>query len=128
MGLVQRRTSGGPMEEVSIISKGVNIEGKFVSQGNVRIDGIVNGDIFVSGNLTLGESSEVHGEVRAENLTLSGKVTGAVSVAEKVILEARSYLKGDLIARILVVEPGAFFDGKCTMADTENASAELVSE
>ncbi|MGE5432885.1 MAG: bactofilin family protein [Syntrophomonadaceae bacterium] len=127
MGLVQRKTTGGSIEEVSIISKGVNIEGKFVSQGNVRIDGIVNGDIFVTGNLTLGECSEVHGEVRAENLTLSGKVTGAVSVAEKVILEARSYLKGDLVARILVVEPGAFFDGKCSMAEAEGTSGELVS-
>lgn len=128
MGLVQRKTNGGSIEEVSIISKGVNLEGKFVSQGNVRIDGIVNGDIFVTGNLTLGESSEVHGEVRAENLTLSGKVTGSVTVSEKVILESRSYLKGDLVARILVVEPGAFFDGKCTMAEAESSSGELVSE
>jgi cytoskeletal protein CcmA (bactofilin family) len=128
VGFVQRKTTGGSIEEVSIISKGVNIEGKFVSQGNVRIDGIVNGDIFVSGNLTLGESSEVRGEVRAENLTLSGKVTGAVSVAEKLILESKSYLKGDLSARILVVEPGAFLEGKCTMSEAESVSGELVSE
>lgn len=128
MGLIQRRTAGGSIEEVSIISKGVNIEGTFVSQGNVRIDGMVNGDIFVTGNLTLGETSEVHGDVRAENLTLSGRVTGSVSVAEKLILESRSYLKGDLIARILVVEPGAFFAGKCTMDEAETASEELVSE
>ncbi|HEX2868947.1 MAG TPA: polymer-forming cytoskeletal protein [Ignavibacteriales bacterium] len=128
MGLIQRRTSGGSIEEVSIISKGVNIEGTFVSQGSVRIDGTVNGDIFVTGNLTLGETSEVHGDVRAENLTLSGRVTGSVSVAEKLVLEAKSYLKGDLVARILVVEPGAFFDGKCTMDETETTSEELVSE
>lgn len=128
MGIVQRKSANGSIEEVSIISKGVNIEGKFVSQGNVRIDGIVNGDIFVSGNLTLGESSEVRGEIRAENLTLSGKVTGAVSVAEKLVLESRAYLKGDLVAKILVVEPGAFLDGKCTMDESESVSGELVSE
>jgi cytoskeletal protein CcmA (bactofilin family) len=128
VGLVQRKSTGASIEEVSIISKGVNLEGKFVSPGNVRIDGTVKGDIFVTGNLTLGESSEVNGEVRAENLTLSGKITGSVSVAEKVILEAKSYLKGDLVARILVVEPGAFFDGKCSMAEFESTTGELVSE
>ncbi|MGE5400869.1 MAG: bactofilin family protein [Ignavibacteriales bacterium] len=115
MSIVQKKNTSGSIEDVSIISRGVNIEGKLISQGNVRIDGIVNGDVSVSGNLTLGESAEIRGEVKAENITLSGKITGSVNAAEKLILESRSSLKGDLAARILVVEPGAFFDGKCTM-------------
>jgi cytoskeletal protein CcmA (bactofilin family) len=115
MAMIQKKLNGDNLEDVSIISKGVNIEGKLKSEGNVRIDGIIRGDVLVSGNLTLGETSEVTGEVKAENITLSGKVTGTVTANEKIVLEGKGVLKGDLIAKVLVVEPGALFDGKCTM-------------
>jgi cytoskeletal protein CcmA (bactofilin family) len=117
MAMIQKKINGDSMEDVSIISKGVNIEGKLKSEGNVRIDGIIRGDVLVQGNLTLGETSDVTGDIKAENITLSGKINGTVSANEKVVLEARAILKGDLIAKILVVEPGAHFDGKCTMTN-----------
>jgi cytoskeletal protein CcmA (bactofilin family) len=115
MAMIQKKSNGDTLEDVSIISKGVNIEGKLNSEGNVRIDGIIRGDVLVSGNLTLGETSEITGEVKAENITLSGKVIGTVTANEKIVLEGKGVLKGDLIAKVLVVEPGGLFDGKCTM-------------
>lgn len=122
--MLQRKSSNGSLDNVSIISKGVSIDGKFKSEGNVRIDGIVNGDVTVGGNLTLGETAEVNGEIKAENVTLSGKVFGQISAADKLILESKSILKGDLSAKILVIEPGAFFEGKCIMSANENDKAE----
>jgi cytoskeletal protein CcmA (bactofilin family) len=41
---------------------------------------------------------------------------GTVTAVEKIVLESKSVLKGDLIAKVLVVEPGAVFDGKCSMS------------
>ncbi|MGE5682129.1 MAG: bactofilin family protein [Bacillota bacterium] len=117
--MLQKKSSNGSLEDVSIISKGVNIEGKFKSEGSVRIDGIVNGDVFVEGNLTLGETAEIKGEVKAENITLSGKIFGQVSATDKLVMESKSILKGDLSAKILVIEPGAFFEGKCLMSPAE---------
>ena len=102
--------------DVSILSSGVKIEGKLYSEGNMRIDGKVIGDVTVNGNLTLGESAEVKGEVRAKNITLSGKVDGLVEVNEKLILESQSVLEGDLTAKILVIEEGAKFEGKSNMS------------
>lgn len=107
---------GGSFEDVSIISKGVIIEGKIKSEGNIRIDGVVTGDLDVQGNLTLGETAEINGEVKAENITLSGRIVGFVTAQEKLVLESKSVLKGDVTSKILVIEPGARFDGKCTMS------------
>lgn len=101
--------------DVSILSSGVKIEGKIYSEGNMRIDGKVIGDVTVNGNLTLGESSEVKGDVRAMNVTLTGNIQGSVEANEKVILEANSRLEGELTAKILVIEEGAKFDGKSNM-------------
>ncbi len=104
-----------PVGEVSILSAGVKVEGRIYSDGNLRLDGTLNGDIVVNGNLTLGEASEVTGEIKAKNVTLSGKVEGTVFAHEKVILESGSILKGELSAKTLVVEEGALFDGKSQM-------------
>jgi cytoskeletal protein CcmA (bactofilin family) len=105
-------------EEVSILSAGVKIEGTFKSDGNVRIDGSIYGDVFVNGNLTLGETSKVHGQVNAQNITICGTVEGSLKASEKIVLESKSRLKGDLIAKLLTVEEGAKFDGKSSMTAT----------
>ncbi len=106
-------------DEVTIISAGVSIEGKLNSNGNVRIDGEVKGDINASGNVTIGENGEVNGEIRASVVTIGGKVTGAIHSKEKLVLESKALLKGDLVTKILVVEAGAKFEGNSSMGGAE---------
>ena len=105
-------------DEVTIISSGVVIDGKVSSNGNVRIDGIVKGDLKADGNVTVGESGEINGEINAEVVTVGGKVTGTVLGKEKIVLESRGDVNGDIFTKILVVEEGAKFDGKSKMGGT----------
>lgn len=105
-------------DEVTIISSGVVIEGKLSSKGNVRVDGNVKGDVNVNGNVTIGESGDINGQVNADVITVGGKVVGKLNAKEKVVLEGKATLKGDLIAKILVVEAGAKFDGNSKMDET----------
>jgi cytoskeletal protein CcmA (bactofilin family) len=102
-------------EDVSIISSGVKIDGNLFSEGNVRIDGSVTGNISVNGNLTIGDVSVINGEVKAKNITMSGKVLGKVNSQEKLKLEPKAYLKGDLITKYLIIEEGAHFEGFSNM-------------
>lgn len=111
--MAHRRDSDA--EEVSIISKGVKIDGNLYSDGNVRIDGSVNGNVTINGNLTIGETCEIDGETQAKNITMNGKVTGKMVTQEKLKLESKAYLKGDLITKYLIIEEGAFFEGSSHM-------------
>lgn len=101
--------------DVSILSAGVKIEGKFISEGNVRIDGQILGDVSINGNLTLGETCMIKGNISAKNITISGIVEGIVTSEEKLILESHSKLIGDLSTKILVIQEGAVFIGKSSM-------------
>lgn len=103
------------MEEVTIISPGVVIEGKLSSNGNVRVDGTIKGNVEVQGNLTVGEKGFISGDLNAEIITIGGKVEGIVRSKEKLVLETKSNLKGDIFTKVLVVEAGAFFEGKSNM-------------
>lgn len=105
---------------VTIISQGVKVEGKIIAEGDIRIDGEVDGDISANGNITIGEHGIINGEISAEVISLGGKVYGTISAKEKLVLESRSILKGDLITKILVIEAGAKFDGSSQMTSKEN--------
>jgi cytoskeletal protein CcmA (bactofilin family) len=113
---LKTKSNGSSMEEVTIISNGVVIEGKVTSNGNVRVDGIVKGDITAQGNLAVGEQGSIQGQLTGETVSIGGKVDGTVNAKEKLVLESKAILKGDLITKILVVEAGAIFEGKSSMS------------
>src|SRR5476651_2554422 len=72
----------------SIISADLVVTGTLVSNGDIQIDGIVEGDVRSVG-LVIGEKAEIHGEIFAEDVTVRGKVMGRIR-AKKVLLAATS--------------------------------------
>lgn len=118
---MKTKSNGSSMEEVTIISSGVVIEGKVSSNSNVRVDGTIKGDITAQGNLTVGEHGIIQGQLTGDVISIGGKVEGTVNAKEKLILESKSLLKGDLVTKILVVEAGAIFEGKSTMSGNQSS-------
>lgn len=113
---MKTKLNGSSMDEVTIISSGVVIEGKVTSNGNIRIDGTVKGDIITQGNLTVGEHGTIQGQLSGEIVSVGGKVEGTINAKEKLVLESKAVLKGDLLTKILVVEAGAVFEGRSSMS------------
>jgi cytoskeletal protein CcmA (bactofilin family) len=107
----------GEEGDITIISHGVKLEGKISSGGSIRVDGVIQGDINSQGNVTVGEQGEVNGQINATSVTVGGKVVGSVKAKEKIIMESKANLKGDIFTKILMVEAGANFDGKSNMGD-----------
>lgn len=105
--------------ELTIISTGVVLEGKMKCNGNIRVDGAIHGDIDAVGNITIGSSGKVKGEITAKDITIGGKVDGIVRAENKVVLEAKSMLRGELNTKILVIAEGAIFDGTSKMMSNE---------
>jgi cytoskeletal protein CcmA (bactofilin family) len=105
-------------DDITIISSGVKVDGTLSSNGSIRLDGIINGDVNCEGNVTVGEQGEVYGKVNGSSITIGGKVEGIINAKEKLMLESKANLKGDVFTRILVVEAGARFDGKSNMGDS----------
>jgi len=109
---------GSSKLEETIISRGVKIDGKITSSGNIRIDGEIQGDIFSKGNITIGEDAKVDGQINANVITVGGKVSGIIKAKDKMILNSKGYLNGDIFTKNLVIEEGAKFDGNCKTGDS----------
>jgi cytoskeletal protein CcmA (bactofilin family) len=116
---------GTRSDEATVISKGVKIEGKLSCSGNIRLDGEVQGDISSQGVVIIGEFGKVNGQINAENITIGGKVTGTVKAKDKVVLESKANLKGDITTKALMVEAGAVFNGNTKMGDSGNIGSPI---
>lgn len=103
----------------TIIGKGSIINGDLQVQGSVRIDGTVKGEVKCTDLLTVGPTGLVEGEINVKYMVLGGKVNGNVHGIEKVELQSKSVVEGDIKTKSLMVEAGAVFHGKCNMKEGE---------
>ena len=99
----------------SIISADMKINGSVQSDGEMQIDGTIDGDVQAA-SLTIGQSGKIIGEVRAETVVIRGRVEGAVR-AKKVELETGADVHGDIVHASLSIHGDANFEGQVKRAD-----------
>jgi cytoskeletal protein CcmA (bactofilin family) len=111
-----------PVKEMNIVSVGSVVEGKVKSQGSIRIDGKLVGDVAASESIAVGLTGEVEGNITAKNVTVGGKVKGTISAAEKIVFEGKSVVKADIRATRLIIDEGSMFDGKVSMTEKNSGN------
>lgn len=102
----------------NIIAKGTKIVGDFFSDGDIRVDGIIEGNIETSGKVVIGKEGEIIGKLKCSNAYFEGKLTGTLELTETLTLKSTAYIEGDVITQKLAVEPGATFNVSCVMKTT----------
>ena len=105
---------------INLIGVGTSITGDILSDGDIRIDGVLKGNIKIKGKVVIGETGSIHGEIDCKNSDVSGSIKGKIIVAELLSLKSTSSMEGDITANKLAIEPGAKFSGNCNMSS--NAS------
>ena len=99
----------------SIISADVRVLGNIDSAGEVQLDGELEGDVRAN-VLIVGEKAIVRGEIVCDNVTVRGRVEGAIR-AKSVTLASTAHIEGDILHSSLAVESGAHFEGNCRHSD-----------
>ena len=105
----------------SIISSNLTITGHMNTNGDVQIDGTIDGDVQ-SKQITLGESGVVNGAIVADLARISGTVNGSIT-ARVVELGRAAKITGDINHFSLAIEPGAFIQGQLTHVDEQKLKA-----
>jgi cytoskeletal protein CcmA (bactofilin family) len=95
---------------VSTIGEDLMISGDVTSTGELHIDGRVEGDVRCA-SLVLGDTSEIKGNVTAEEVMILGRLIGSVR-GRRVILQSTAHVEGDVLHKDLAMEQGAFFEGE----------------
>jgi len=103
----------------TVIGKDATITGTVEVTGAVRVDGCVKGKVISRESVVVGPTGTIEGDISAKTSVIAGQVTGNVTAEEKVELQAKALLNGDLRTKSLVIEQGAVFEGACRMKDGE---------
>lgn len=97
------------------LDRGSHLQGELAFETTFRIDGRFNGRVKSSGDLIVGESGEVEGEIEVGQIFVSGNVRGTVVAQKKVEITPTGKVYADLTTPSLVVGNGAQFEGRCVM-------------
>jgi cytoskeletal protein CcmA (bactofilin family) len=108
------------VKALNTIAQDTKIKGNIESNGDIRIDGILEGDLDCKGRVVVGPESRVSGTIRCSNAEIMGFVKGEIVVKELLSLKASATITGNLTMGKLSVEPGARFVGHCKMLSDDN--------
>lgn len=104
----------------TIIGLNTEMEGTISSQGSVRIDGKLQGDVNIKGNLIVGDHGFLEGGVTAKSVVIAGKIKGNVNAFEKIEINKNGKLIGDITSKYVIIEEGSEFTGYCKMDKAED--------
>lgn len=82
---------------------------------NLRINGRFEGNLNAKGNLTIGQTAVVFGDIMGDNIIIGGKIKGRVTAKERLTLLPTAVVEGDIFPVKLNVAEGAILEGKCSM-------------
>jgi cytoskeletal protein CcmA (bactofilin family) len=112
-----------PINETdTIIGPSVKVEGDFVTEGNIIIEGIVCGTVKTAKNLKVGPTSKIFANVWAENALIAGEIQGNLNIVGKLEITPTAKIFGDIKTSIISISSGAIINGKIQMADNKNKS------
>jgi cytoskeletal protein CcmA (bactofilin family) len=107
--------SDAPKGFHTLIGSGTIIKGEIIVDHDLRVDGQIEGKIKSTGALVVGESGHIEAEVEVKSAKISGTLTGNLTATEKIELEEKAVLTGDIRTRNLTINEGALFHGNCAM-------------
>jgi len=97
------------------IASGTTVKGKIHSNGDLRVDGLVVGDVKTSGRLIIGENGKVDGVLDTDYTEVSG-ILELKKISSKVLkLNATANFQGDVEVDSLIIEAGAIINGSILM-------------
>ena len=101
--------------ERNIIAKNTTFVGEITSDGDFRIDGVLEGTLKTSGRVIVGAEGLVKGTVESANADIEGRFSGQLSASATLTIKATSNISGDVTVGKLSIEPGATFNATCAM-------------
>ena len=102
----------GNTAEKTVIGENISIEGNIRGDEHLVIEGSMKGNIEMEKhNFTVGSKGRVEGEINAQSVKVSGQMIGNIKTKGKVEITKEADFMGDIRAKSISVEDGAYFKG-----------------
>jgi len=119
-----------PQGGATIIAASTTFKGDISSNGDIRIDGNLQGNVSCTAKVVIGANGIVEGDITGQQADIMGRVSGTIKVKELLQLKGGCNVNGNIHAAKLQIETSANFNGQCHMTgspSTATASPSAVS-
>jgi cytoskeletal protein CcmA (bactofilin family) len=105
--LNDKSTATGDLTAINMLSKGTSISGNITSTGDIRIDGLLVGNITTPNKIVTGRDSEIKGDIRIGSGKIGGLVFGNIFSAGTLEIEKTARIEGTIESNGLIIQEGA---------------------
>ena len=113
---------------VNVIATGSQFEGNIVTNGDIRVDGTIRGNIVSKSKIIVGREGRIEGNLNCANIEIEGQVKAeTLNVSNLITLKATANLIGNITTGKIAIEPGAEFSGNCKMHNARPAGTQPTS-
>lgn len=99
----------------AILDQGASFEGKLTFEGTVQVGGHFKGEIFTKDTLVINQTAQVHAQIEADTIILSGYMEGNIFARRRVIMHPPAVFKGTVTTPSLRIDEGVVFEGASYM-------------
>jgi cytoskeletal protein CcmA (bactofilin family) len=100
-----------PEQVISIIGPGMRIQGDCDTEGAIRIEGVVQGNIRAGKAVVVGKDGRVEGDIFTQDAVISGTVKGTLRAESRLEVQSTSQITGEVLAERMQLEEGAILNG-----------------
>jgi cytoskeletal protein CcmA (bactofilin family) len=109
---------------INLLGVGTTIIGDINSNGDIRINGTLTGNLTTKGRVIIGETGKINGEINCKNAEILGLVEGKLFATESLSLKATASIVGEITIGRIAIEPGCKFNGTCKMTDNNSFNSD----
>lgn len=117
-----------PISPNTVIGVGASLRGTLMVSGTLRIEGEFEGDILHCERLEIGEHGVMRADIEVKEAEIHGRVHGNVRALRSIEMRSGARVEGDVAAMSVIMEPGVFFTGRCTMLENGSEAVEMSGE
>lgn len=99
----------------TIIGESIKVKGNFNGNGNIVIDGSLEGSLKTKGNVFIGAKAKINGSVEAQEIIINGEISGNLLVRDYLAIGETAKINGDIECSRISIDTGAIINGKCQM-------------
>ncbi|MFA5000070.1 MAG: polymer-forming cytoskeletal protein [Patescibacteria group bacterium] len=104
----------------TIIGASIKVKGNFHGQGDIVVEGSVEGSLKTGADIFVGEKAKVNASIESENSVINGEISGNIKTKNYLAIGATAKISGDIQYGEISIEKGAIIIGQLAKLSEEH--------
>ena len=112
---MKRKSNGESLKLDTLIGPNTTLEGSLKTEGSLTVEGRIRGDAEAKGEIVVGGSGKIQGDIFADSVTVGGRIVGEITARRRLEITETGRVTGEAKAASITVKEGGKVDGSFRM-------------